>query len=153
MPEMWVPSPSREDPLEKEMATHSSILAQKNSCLCPTDTGAWRATVHGVAESQTQTSTQWLVTVHRLRLWMCIDVYVFTRLYFLFHFNMSWLQILVSTVVWLIIQWHWVYPYCYATVTTTYLQNFHLSQSIVRFSALLTSSLCMSLFCTSTWII
>ena len=26
---MWVPSLSREDPLEKEMATHSSILAWK----------------------------------------------------------------------------------------------------------------------------
>ena len=27
MQEMWVQSPSREDPLEKEMTTHSSILA------------------------------------------------------------------------------------------------------------------------------
>ena len=27
MQEMWVPSLGREDPLEKEMATHSSILA------------------------------------------------------------------------------------------------------------------------------
>ena len=95
----------------------------------PTDRGAWRATVHGVAESRTQTSSQWLVTVHHLRLAMCMDIYVFTRLYVLFHFNMSWLQILVSTVVWVIIQWHWVYPYCYATITTTYLQNFHLSQT------------------------
>ena len=29
MQEMWVPSLVREDPLEKEMATHSSILARK----------------------------------------------------------------------------------------------------------------------------
>jgi len=29
MPEMWVPSLGREDPLEEEMATHSSILAWK----------------------------------------------------------------------------------------------------------------------------
>ena len=35
--------------LEKEMATHSSILAWRN----PTDRGAWWATVHGVAKSQT----------------------------------------------------------------------------------------------------
>ena len=28
-PETWVPSLGREDPLEKEMATHSSILAWK----------------------------------------------------------------------------------------------------------------------------
>ena len=42
----------REDPLEKEMATHSSTLAWKN----PMDRGAWWATVHGVAKSQTQLS-------------------------------------------------------------------------------------------------
>ena len=34
-----------EEPLEKGMATHSSILAWKN----PMDGGAWQATVHGVA--------------------------------------------------------------------------------------------------------
>ena len=39
----------QEDPLEKEMAIHSSILAWKN----PMDGGAWRATVHGVAELDT----------------------------------------------------------------------------------------------------
>ena len=42
----------QEDPLEKEMATHSSILA----CRIPMDRGAWWATVHGVANSQTQLS-------------------------------------------------------------------------------------------------
>ena len=41
-----------EDLLEKEMATHSSILAWKN----PMDGGAWEATVHGVPKSQTQLS-------------------------------------------------------------------------------------------------
>jgi len=35
-----------EDPLEKEMATHSSILAWENSM----DRGAWQATVHRVAK-------------------------------------------------------------------------------------------------------
>ena len=29
MQEMWVPSLGQEDPLEKEMATHSSVLAWK----------------------------------------------------------------------------------------------------------------------------
>ena len=29
MQEMWVQSPGREDALEKEVATHSSILAQR----------------------------------------------------------------------------------------------------------------------------
>ena len=36
-----------EDPLEEGMATHSSILAWR----IPLDRGAWRAAVHGVAES------------------------------------------------------------------------------------------------------
>ena len=39
--------PGWEDPLEEGMATHSSILAWK----IPMDRGAWRAAVHGVAES------------------------------------------------------------------------------------------------------
>ena len=39
----------REDPLEEGMATHSSILAWR----IPMDRGAWWATGHGVAESNT----------------------------------------------------------------------------------------------------
>ena len=38
-----------EDPLEEGMATHSSILAWRT----PMDRGAWRATVRGIAKSQT----------------------------------------------------------------------------------------------------
>ena len=40
----------RDDPLEKEMATHSSILEN------PMDRGAWWATVHGVTKSQIRLS-------------------------------------------------------------------------------------------------
>ena len=48
--EIQVPSPGWEDPLEKEMATHST----KYSCLeNTTDRGAWWAAVHGVTRSQT----------------------------------------------------------------------------------------------------
>ena len=43
-----------EDALEKEMATHSSILAWILEY--STDRGTWRAIVHGVTESQTQLS-------------------------------------------------------------------------------------------------
>ena len=50
--EMWVGSLGQEDPLEKGMATHSSILAWKN----PMGSGAWWATVHRVAKSQTRLS-------------------------------------------------------------------------------------------------
>ena len=46
---MWVRSLVQEDPLEKGMATQSSILAWR----IPMERGAWRATVYGVAESQT----------------------------------------------------------------------------------------------------
>ena len=45
--EMWVQSLGQEDPLEEDMATHSSILAWR----VPMDRGAWRATVPGVTES------------------------------------------------------------------------------------------------------
>ena len=48
--EAWVQSPVQEDPLEKEVATHSSILAQK----IPWTGGVQRARVHGVAKSLTQ---------------------------------------------------------------------------------------------------
>ena len=47
-----VPSLGQEDPLEEGMATHSSIFAWR----MPMDRGAWRATVYGVAKSQTQLS-------------------------------------------------------------------------------------------------
>ena len=49
MQEPWVQYLGREDPLEKEMAPHSSILSLENSM----DRGAWWATVHGVSELDT----------------------------------------------------------------------------------------------------
>ena len=52
MQETWVQSLGLEDPLEKGMETHSSILAWR----IPMDKGAWRATVHGVTKSQTRLS-------------------------------------------------------------------------------------------------
>ena len=41
----------QEDPLEREMATHSSILAWKN----PVDRGAWWNTVRGVTKESDTT--------------------------------------------------------------------------------------------------
>ena len=52
LPAMWetrVRFLGREDPLEKEMAAHSSVLAWR----IPMDRGAWQATVHGAAKSRT----------------------------------------------------------------------------------------------------
>ena len=50
--ETWVRSLGQEDPLEEEMATHSSIPCLEN----PLDRGAWRDTVHGVTKTGTQLS-------------------------------------------------------------------------------------------------
>ena len=50
--ETWVRSLGWEDPLKKEMATHSSILAWR----IPMDRGTWQTIVHGVAKSQKQLS-------------------------------------------------------------------------------------------------
>ena len=47
--ETWVRSLGWKDPLEKGMATHSSILAWRT----PMDRGTWQATVHTVAKSGT----------------------------------------------------------------------------------------------------
>ena len=52
MQETWVQSLGREDPLEKEMANPLQYSCLEN----PMDRGAWWATVHGVAKSQTQLS-------------------------------------------------------------------------------------------------
>ena len=54
--ETWVRSLGWQDPLEEGMATHSRILAWR----IPMDRGAWWATAHGIAESDTteQQSTQ-----------------------------------------------------------------------------------------------
>ena len=49
MQETWYRSLGWEDPLEEGMVTHSSIPAWRITM----DRGAWQATVHGVAKSQT----------------------------------------------------------------------------------------------------
>ena len=51
MQERWVQFLGQEDPLEKEMATHSSILGLGN----PIDRGAWQATVQGVTKKSDTT--------------------------------------------------------------------------------------------------
>ena len=60
--EAWVQSLGWEDALEKEMATHSSILTWKN----PMDRRAWQATVHGVSKSHTRLND---FTIYSQRLW------------------------------------------------------------------------------------
>ena len=52
MQQIPVRSLGQEDLLEKEMTTHSSILAWR----IPMDRETWRATVHGVEKSRIQLS-------------------------------------------------------------------------------------------------
>ena len=54
--ETWANSLGRQDPLEKEMATHSGL---ENSM----DRGAWQATVHGVTKGGHDLSTKTATTV------------------------------------------------------------------------------------------
>ena len=54
MQETWVQFLGQEDPLEKEMATHSSILAWR----IPMDRGAWQATVHDIARVRHNLATK-----------------------------------------------------------------------------------------------
>ena len=58
MQETWVRFLGQEDPLEKEMATHSSILAWEIPW-----TEAWWATVQIVTKSQTQLSKYTTTTI------------------------------------------------------------------------------------------
>ena len=50
---MWVRSLGWEDPLERGVAAHSSILAWR----IPMDSGAWRATVRRLSQSYTTEAT------------------------------------------------------------------------------------------------
>ena len=50
--EIWVQSLRWKDPLEKSMATHSSILAWTT----PMDSGTWQDTVPGLPKSWTRLS-------------------------------------------------------------------------------------------------
>ena len=50
MRETWVRYLGQEDPLEKVMATHSSVLAWR----IPGTGGAWWAAIYGVTQSQTR---------------------------------------------------------------------------------------------------
>ena len=67
--ETWVPSLGREDPLEEEMTTHSSILAWR--ILWTEDPGKlWSM------GSQSQTRLKRLNTHEHVYIYMCMYVYV-----------------------------------------------------------------------------
>ena len=68
----------QEDPLEKEMATHSSIFAWKN----PVDRKAWQAMFHGVANSRMLLNTS-----------TCVRTQTHTRIQTVTHFADYWSQL------------------------------------------------------------
>ena len=70
MQETWVRFLGWEDPLEKEMATHSSILAFEN----PMDRGAWQATVHGIARVGHDLATKPPPPRDPLEIWDCYSM-------------------------------------------------------------------------------
>ena len=69
--EIWVQSLGWEDPLEEGLATHSGILAWR----IPMGSGAWWATVHGVAKSQT-----WLCFTQHMKQGLCLSPHQALRL-------------------------------------------------------------------------
>ena len=79
MQETWLGSLSQEDLLEKEMVTHSSILAWEIPCIA--EPGGLH-TVHGVAKSQIQLkqhSTHTWSFAHRTSpMWTSLDYFHFT---------------------------------------------------------------------------
>ena len=56
---MWVLSLGWEDPMEEEMATHSSILAWR----LPMDIGVWWVMVHRVAKVDMTEATEYACTI------------------------------------------------------------------------------------------
>ena len=60
MQEKQVQSLGQKNPLEKEMATHSSILALEN----PRDRGDWQATVHRVGCKESDTAEHTCTSTH-----------------------------------------------------------------------------------------
>ena len=72
---MQVRSLGQEYPLEEGMAPHSRIFAWR----IPTDRGAWQATVHGVAKSQTTTEATKHGLMHR-DTWGSYEKYIFLSL-------------------------------------------------------------------------
>ena len=55
--------------LEKEMATHSSVLPWRIPGAIPQDGGAWWAAIYGVAQSRTQLSDFTFTFMHWRRKW------------------------------------------------------------------------------------
>ena len=73
MQEIQVQSLEQEDPLEKEMATHSSILPYLENSM---NRGAWQATVHEVTKESDATEQLTLSLFHFLPS-SCRNTFVF----------------------------------------------------------------------------
>ena len=74
--ETWLQSLGWEDPLEEGMATHSSILVWR----IPMARGAWWATVHRAAKSQTRLSDFTFTFYPLYKLQATLYIYVIEKL-------------------------------------------------------------------------
>ena len=91
MRETWVRSLGQEDPLEKVMATHSSVLAWR----IPGTGGAWWAAIYGVTQSQTR--PKWLSSSSNQAIIWIMPIIFFWKL--LFHIKLH--------------DWQYIYFYFY----------------------------------------
>ena len=111
MRETWVRSLGREDPLEKETATHARILGQEN----PMEGGAWWATVHGVAKSRTQLSNFTFFHFHLLLIKSTFVSFLFFLKHLKKFFCCCSLKGILSHIILLAIvcaiESHWFYLY------------------------------------------
>ena len=70
MQETWVQSLGWEDPMEKRMAAHASILAWRVM-----DRGAWRLILHGVAMNQLTNTFTSVITNEMFASCSCSEFY------------------------------------------------------------------------------
>ena len=85
---MWetrVRSLGWEDLLEREIAPHSRTLCLEN----PTDGGAWRATVHGVAKSRTRLSDFTFTFLFIGSKILCLSICPYTSLHSAIHLSVN----------------------------------------------------------------
>ena len=85
MQETWVWSLGWEDLQKNGMATHSSILAWR----IPLNRGAWRATVHGVQESDTTERLTHLCVMYIVA-WSSIWIWIISSRFSTFLFEGLW---------------------------------------------------------------
>ena len=87
MQETWVLSLGQKDPLEKKMATHSSILAQRISW---TEEPGGLQSMESPAKSQMTQSDDWATCIFTLKRWLITFIFMFFKL-LIYSTNIYWI--------------------------------------------------------------